>query len=52
MNPSRTITPGAVTGGLSSKVSVNLHGISYNRATNQLVVSDVGSATSDSDGSL
>lgn len=52
VNPSRTITPGAVSGGVSSKRSVNLHGISYNRATNQLVVSDVGSASSDNDGSL
>ncbi|WP_156891808.1 hypothetical protein [Nevskia ramosa] len=52
VTPSRTITPGSVSGGTSSKVSVNLHGISYNRSTNQLVVSDVGSPTSDSDGAL
>lgn len=52
VTPSRLITPGVVTGGVSAKTSVNLHGISYNRATNQLVVSDVGDAASDSDGAI
>lgn len=51
-HPTRTITPGAVTGGVSSKIAVNLHGIAFNRESNQLVLSDVGSADSDSDGSL
>lgn len=50
--PSRTITPGQVTGGVSAKTSVNLHGISYDRASDSLVVSDVGQAGSDSDGAV
>ena len=50
--PSRTITPGAIVDGVSRRTSVNLHGITYDRGTNRLVVSDVGLATSDSDGAL
>ncbi len=50
--PSRTITPGRVSGGQSSQVSVNLHGVSYDRASDSLVLSDVGMAASDSDGAL
>lgn len=52
VTPSRTITPGAVVDGSSLKTSVNLHGIAYDRPSDQLVVSDVGSATDDSDGAL
>jgi len=50
--PSRTITPGQVTAGVSAKTAVNLHGISYDRASDSLVVSDVGLASSDSDGAV
>lgn len=46
--PSRTITP---TDG-SSQISVNLHGIVYDRSRDMLVVSDVGSAASATDGQL
>lgn len=46
--PDRTITP---TDG-SSQISVNLHGIAYNSSRDLLVVSDVGSAASATDGQL
>ena len=46
--PSRTFTPAE--GG--AKISVNLHGIVYDAATNYLVLSDVGSATSATDGQV
>jgi len=50
--PSRTITPGRVVGGVSQKISVNLHGISFDRPSGRLILSDVGDAASDSDGAL
>lgn len=46
--PDRTITP---TDG-TSQVSVNLHGIAYDEGRDLLVVSDVGSAASATDGQL
>ncbi|MEM8559148.1 MAG: hypothetical protein AAGG50_15110, partial [Bacteroidota bacterium] len=46
--PTRTYTPAM--GG--EKISVNLHGIDYDLATDQLLLSDVGSAASPSDGQL
>ncbi len=47
--PTRTITPSNETG---EKISVNIHGIAYDGKTNKLVLSDVGSASDATDGSL
>lgn len=47
--PTRTITP---TDAAGNKISVNLHGIVYVRAQNVLILSDVGSAASATDGQL
>jgi hypothetical protein len=52
VSPSRTITPGAVVDGSSTKLSVNLHGIEYDRGSDTLVVSDVGLATDEDDGAI
>ena len=46
--PTRTITP--TEGG--EQVSVNLHGIAYDRGRDLLIVSDVGSATDSADGQI
>ncbi len=47
--PSRTITPSNNDG---VQISVNIHGIVYDSNTNKLVLSDVGSASDATDGSL
>lgn len=47
--PSRTITPSNNDG---TQISVNIHGIVYDSNTNKLVLSDVGSASDATDGSL
>lgn len=47
--PARVITPSDNTG---AKISVNIHGIVYDEHTNKLVLSDVGSASDATDGSL
>lgn len=47
--PARVIIPSNTAG---EKVSVNIHGIVYDANTNKLVVSDVGSASDATDGSL
>ena len=47
--PDRTIAPADDAG---DPISVNLHGIAYDRSRDLLVVSDVGSATSATDGQL
>ncbi|MEL0633960.1 hypothetical protein V6237_14345 [Pseudoalteromonas carrageenovora] len=47
--PSRTITPSNNDG---VQISVNIHGIVYDSNTNKLVLSDVGSTTDATDGSL
>ena len=47
--PSRTITPSNNDG---LQISVNIHGIVYDSNTNKLVLSDVGSASDATDGSL
>jgi len=47
--PSRTITPSDSNG---AQVSVNIHGIVFDSTTNKLILSDVGSATDATDGSL
>ena len=47
--PTRSITPVNAEG---MQVSVNLHGIAYDRLSDKLVLSDVGSASDASDGSL
>lgn len=52
VHTTRFITPGQVVNGVSAKVSTNLHGIAYNSGTDQLVVSDVGSATDAADGAV
>lgn len=52
VTPNRTLTPGTVVDGISTKLSVNLHGIEYDRASDMLVVSDVGLASEDGDGAL
>ncbi len=46
--PSRTITPTDGTG----KISVNLHGIAYSAGSDYLLLSDVGSAASPTDGQI
>jgi hypothetical protein len=46
---SRTITPSDAAG---AKISVNIHGIVYDRASDRLVVSDVGSAAAADDGQI
>ena len=45
----RTITPSNSEG---TKISVNAHGIAYDRASDRLVVSDVGDAASATDGAI
>jgi len=47
--PSRTITPSNNDG---TQISVNIHGIVYDSNTNKLILSDVGSASDATDGSL
>jgi hypothetical protein len=47
--PARVITPSDDT---QSTISVNIHGIVYDRETNKLVVSDVGDAASATDGAI
>ncbi|WP_024612230.1 hypothetical protein [Pseudoalteromonas sp. TB64] len=47
--PNRTITPSDNNG---AQVSVNIHGIVFDSNTNKLILSDVGSATDATDGSL
>ena len=47
--PNRTITPSDNNG---AQVSVNIHGIVFDSTTNKLILSDVGSATDATDGSL
>ena len=47
--PSRTITPSDNNG---VQVSVNIHGIVFDSNTNKLILSDVGSASDATDGSL
>jgi len=47
--PVRIITP---TNDMDVKISINLHGIHYDVATNSLLLSDVGSAMSNSDGQI
>ena len=47
--PSRTITPSDNNG---AQVSVNIHGIVFDSTTNKLILSDVGSTTDATDGSL
>lgn len=47
--PDRTITPADDDG---DQISVNLHGIAYDRSRDLLIVSDVGSASSATDGQL
>jgi hypothetical protein len=47
--PDRVITP---TNANDEKISVNLHGIEYDAATNKLYLSDVGSAMNNMDGQL
>lgn len=47
--PSRNITPVDENG---MQLSVNLHGIAYDRVSDKMVLSDVGSATDATDGSL
>ncbi|AEE23823.1 NHL repeat containing protein [Glaciecola sp. 4H-3-7+YE-5] len=47
--PARVITPSDDT---QSTISVNIHGIVYDRETNKLVVSDVGDAASATDGTI
>ncbi len=47
--PSKTIVPSDVDG---NKISVNLHGIWYNAATDELILTDVGDAASAEDGAL
>lgn len=45
----RTITP---SNAVAAKISVNLHGIVYDRGSDRLVVSDVGDAASATDGKI
>lgn len=47
--PARTITPSDNSG---AKISVNIHGIAYDKTANKLVLSDVGSASDATDGSI
>lgn len=47
--PSKTIVPSDADG---NKISVNLHGVWYNAATDELILTDVGDAASAEDGSL
>ncbi|MBZ9611862.1 collagen-like triple helix repeat-containing protein [Rheinheimera maricola] len=47
--PSRNIVPSDAAG---KQISVNLHGIAYDRSTDKMVLSDVGSASDASDGAL
>ena len=47
--PSRFIIP---TDAMGNKISVNLHGVDYDAATDTLFLSDVGSADSNSDGQI
>tara|TARA_R110002060_G_scaffold47560_1_gene58590 strand:- start:450 stop:2546 length:2097 start_codon:yes stop_codon:yes gene_type:complete len=47
--PARVITPSDDT---QTTISVNIHGIVYDRETNKLVVSDVGDAASATDGAI
>lgn len=47
---SRTITPSDAA--MTTQVSVNLHGLAYDRMTDTMVVSDVGMAASDTDGAI
>ncbi|QHJ10959.1 hypothetical protein FX988_01181 [Paraglaciecola mesophila] len=47
--PARVITPSDDS---QSTISVNIHGIVYDRETNKLVVSDVGDAASATDGAI
>ena len=47
--PSRTITP---TGFGNAKISVNLHGIAYDRTLDLIIVSDVGDTASATDGQI
>ena len=48
--PARIITP--TDAAVTVKISVNLHGIQYDRANNALFLSDVGSAASATDGQV
>jgi len=48
-SPARTITP---SNAADEKVSVNIHGIVFDRSTDKLVLSDVGSASDPSDGTI
>jgi len=48
----RTITPGTITNGVSTKISTNLHGIAYDGPNNTLYVSDIGDAANSADGAL
>lgn len=47
--PSKTIVPSDADG---NKISVNLHGVWYNAATDELILTDVGDAASAEDGAL
>lgn len=47
--PSRTVTPADADG---NKISVNLHGVSYHAASDDLILTDVGDADSAEDGQL